>query len=50
MLSLCAERKIAFSRMNFRSAEIDLHICRIYAEKRGISCMFMRNFTLNYGL
>lgn len=39
-----------FQPNEFRSAEIDLHICRIYAEKRGISCMFMRNFTLNYGL
>ena len=38
------------NRMNFRSAEIDLHICRFYAEKRGLLCIFMRNVTLNYGL
>ena len=48
--SLCVQRKIAFSRMNFRSAEIDLHICRFYTEKGSFICIFMRNITLNCGL
>jgi len=30
--SFCAHRKIAFSQTIFQSLEIDLHICRIYAE------------------